>query len=377
MIAKYVFYYQDLNTTQQLIFIIFSIFSDIHRGFIHDLSLVKRSRNDNQWYEFNLQTSPSKIRRVVGFNIRCHPTLQEHEKSKTPVVLKNTQTNSENHILFNQQSSVRIAPTFDIDFDYSPTKVLDSTASSSEPTLTITLKQLSELQPNQKVNVIGTISLGKDKPKPVQIKSTQKMSAVKEDCMLEDDTGTAILHIWDPLIKEVINGTSYNFQNLTIKHFKGTTLLSTSPSSSIMKMEQQIQLQNPSGQALLENPDKDLKVEQFKLVKQISIFVACQACKRKIHDISQNSIKCKYCGVRQRKEACNKDATVQLAVDDPEIGWLTAFTEVIQALLAVDSKLTLDSNSDEIEDHLLKVKNIEFTYDASKKVIKKLSSVSL
>ena len=149
------------------------------------MSLVKRSRSDNQWYEFNLQTSPSKIRRVVGFNIRGHPTLQEHEKSKTPVVLKNTQTNSQNHILFNQQWSVRVVPTFDIDFDYSPTKVFDTTASSAEPTLTITLKRLSELQPNQKVNVIGTTSLGKDKPKPVQIKSTHKMSVVKEDCVLE------------------------------------------------------------------------------------------------------------------------------------------------------------------------------------------------
>ena len=55
---------------------------------------------------------------------------------------------------------------------------------------------------NQQVNAIGTILLGKDKPKPVQIKSTQKMSAVKEDCVLEDDKGTAILHIWDPLIKK-------------------------------------------------------------------------------------------------------------------------------------------------------------------------------
>ena len=138
--------------------------------------------------------------------------MQEHEKSKPPVVLKNTKTNSENHILFNQQSSVRVALTFDIDFDYSPTKVLDTAASSSEPTLTITLNQLSELQPNQKVNVIGTISLGKEKPKPVQVKSTQKMSAVKEDCVLEDDTGTAILHIWDPLIKDVISALHTTFR---------------------------------------------------------------------------------------------------------------------------------------------------------------------
>ena len=70
------------------------------------------------------------------------------------------------------------------------------------------------------------------------------MSAVKEDCVLEDDMGTAILHIWDPLVREVTNGTSYNFQNLTIKHFKGTTFLSTSLTTSITKMEQ-IKLQNP------------------------------------------------------------------------------------------------------------------------------------
>lgn len=239
---------------------------------------------------------------------------------------------------------------------------MHTNASSSESSLTINLKQLSDLQQNQKVNVIGTISLGKDKPKPVQVKSTQKMSAVKEDCVLEDQTGTAILHIWDPLIKEVTDGVSYNFQNLTVKHFKGTTFLSTSLATSVKKMDKQIQLTNPSGPDLLQNPDKDVTIEQFKLVKQISIFVACQSCKRKIQEISQNSIKCKHCGVRQRKGACKKDATVQLSVND-EIGWLTAFTEVIQALLVPHSKLTLDS--------------INFTYDATKKVIKKVNSVSL
>lgn len=45
-----------------------------------------------------------------------------------------------------------------------------------------------------------------------------------------------------------------------------------------------------------------------------------------------------------KKKSCKKDATVQLLVDDPEIGWLTASIEAIQCLLTVDSKLTLDSN---------------------------------
>ena len=58
------------------------------RGFVHNLSPVKRSRNQNQWFEFNLQTSPTKVKRVAGFNIASHCQLQEHEESKTAVVLK-------------------------------------------------------------------------------------------------------------------------------------------------------------------------------------------------------------------------------------------------------------------------------------------------
>ena len=39
------------------------------RGFVHNLSpVLKRSKRPN-WFEFHLQTSPSKVQRVVGFNI--------------------------------------------------------------------------------------------------------------------------------------------------------------------------------------------------------------------------------------------------------------------------------------------------------------------
>ncbi|CAH3148278.1 unnamed protein product [Porites lobata] len=62
--------------------------SDNHRGYIQNLSPIKRSRNQNQWFDFDLQTSPSKLRRVVGFNIASHSTLQEHEASKTAVTFK-------------------------------------------------------------------------------------------------------------------------------------------------------------------------------------------------------------------------------------------------------------------------------------------------
>ena len=97
-----------------------SPFLDNHRGYIQNLSPIKRSRNQNQWFDFDLQTSPSKLRRVVGFNIASHSTLQEHEASKTAVTLQNMKENDNNQIIFNQQSMVRVAPTFDFVFDYQP-----------------------------------------------------------------------------------------------------------------------------------------------------------------------------------------------------------------------------------------------------------------
>ena len=111
------------------------------RGFIHNLSPVNRSKRTD-WFEFHLQTSPSKVQRVVGFNIPSHSTFNEHSKSKTPVLLSNTKKNDSNkNIIFNQQSIVRSAPAFDIDFDYSPDiAASESSSSTVQPATTITLE---------------------------------------------------------------------------------------------------------------------------------------------------------------------------------------------------------------------------------------------
>ena len=61
------------------------------------------------------------------------------------------------------------------------------------------------------VNVTASISLGKDKPKSVPVKSTQKMTMVKEDWILEDETGTANIYIWNGLIDKLKNGSTYEF----------------------------------------------------------------------------------------------------------------------------------------------------------------------
>ena len=351
--------------------------SESLRGFIHNLSPVNCSKKTD-WFEFHLQTSPSKVQRVVGFNIPSHSTFSEHNKSKTPVLLSNTKNNDSNKdIVFNQQSSVRSAPAFDIDFDFSPDIAASESSSSSEQTaVTITLEQVPTLKINQKVNVTATISLGNEQPKPVEVKSTQKMILVKEDCVLEDETGTAEIHLWDELISKVRNGTMYEFQNLNVKHFKGSTHLATTPMTSFK--EASTQRQSVQGPTLLENPEKEVKVEMFKFLNNLSVFVACQACKKKITESShQKYIKCRNCGVRQRQSDCKRDATVQVKVEiDGKEVWLTAFTDAIVSLLAVSPDVSLMSDSESIEDLLMDVKDVHFTYNVNKNTITEVTSVS-
>ena len=120
---------------------------------------------------------------------------------------------------------VRVAPTFDIDFDFQPIRQSQKTIPSAQPARNITLEELPTLQVNQKVNVTASISLGNEKPKPVQLKTSKEMTSVKEDCVLEDETRTGTIHVWDPLLNKIKSGTTYVIENLTVKHFQGITHL--------------------------------------------------------------------------------------------------------------------------------------------------------
>ena len=124
------------------------------------------------------------------------------------------------------------------------------------------------------------------------------------------------------------------------------------------------------------NPKKEAKVERFKMINKLSIYITCKVCKRKINEMSQQkSLKCKNC---KRQAECNCDASVQLLVllHDKDV-WLTAFTDVLESLFATHPTISLLSDSDTIEELLMDITDIEFTYNMNRKVITKISSSSL
>ena len=63
---------------------------------------------------------------------------------------------------------------------------------------------------------------------------------------------------------------------------------------------------------------------------------------------------------------------------DGENEWVNAFTEVIEALLAVAKpSVSLSSDSETIEETILDIKNIKFVYNVKNKVVVKVLNVSL
>ena len=78
----------------------------------------------------------------------------------------------ENDYIFNQQSSVSVAPNGDITFNYKEQlQLIPST--TQFPSVDISVPQLNT---SQKVKVTGTLSLGQKEHKKVLVKSTQQIS---------------------------------------------------------------------------------------------------------------------------------------------------------------------------------------------------------
>lgn len=201
-----------------------SCFLEKKHGCIHNLSPIKTAKKTkHQWYNFQFQTAPSKVRRVVGFNTSIHPCIQLYQDSKTPVLLKDVIIKEdESDWLFNQQSTAYPCANSDISFQYEEQAKPETNYQPIRST-DATTGQVPTIKPNQRVNVSGTLSLRDKKPKEVMIKSTQKSSYVKEDCILEDDTGAIVFHIWSTLIDQVQTNKSCKFTNLTVKYYQRST----------------------------------------------------------------------------------------------------------------------------------------------------------
>lgn len=321
-----------------------------------------------------MQTSPTKVQRVLAFNAPAHQQIQHFQNTKTPVFLKNLIIKQdESDWIFNQQSNISVAPNSDITFNYE--EQLQPIPSTSQlPSVDISISQLNTMTPNQKVNVTGTLSLGQKQPKKILVKSTQQISLVKEDCILEDSTGHTSIHIWNPLITQLKNTYSYRLDNLTVKNFQGNTFLSTSPFTTYTQLQNT--LSSLKGPAILETPEKQIFVDNFKLVSKLSIFLSCQVCKKRITDVSGTSVKCQNCSTHQKIVDYKREASAKLCVTNKDTDlWLIIFTNTLENLLQQVSSVTLQNTTEEVAETLLSTSSILITFDSQTNVVSEMQHV--
>lgn len=304
------------------------VFSDNECGYIHNeynVSQVRKSNSNHHWYEFQFQTS-SDVKRMVAFNITSHSNLRHCEQNKVLAQLKKLIIKENSNCIFNQQSVIHQALSFDVGFQHCVQPKPES-ACSTEEASTVTVSEVSELKANQKVHETAVITMGTENPVEVVLKSTGKTTNVKEDCVLEDSTGAILVHIWHPLIANIKTGQSYLLRNLTVKNFQGKTFLSTTPTTNVSPTS--LTLQSVKGPDILENPEKEVTVAYLNMVSKLNVFSSCKVCNKKLNDIepTHHTLKCQNCRPRQRTTDIKLQASAKLAiiVDGKEL-WLPAFT---------------------------------------------------
>ena len=169
----------------------------------------------------------------------------------------------------------------DVTFTSTPSSSSSDRDTQSSPAVAfkITLNQLPTLTRNQKVNMTGILTLGQKEPKEVKKRNGQN-GKVKEDCVIEDTTGSAIIHIWDELIDQVQNNESYTFKNLTVKDYSENTMLGSTASTTFDEVR--TELKQVNGPDLKKRIKKSLS-KNLNLVDKVNIYFQCQikSCNKK------------------------------------------------------------------------------------------------
>ena len=299
------------------------------------------------------------------------------EESKTPAFLKNV-INENNECIFNQQSSVSAAANCDISFTYKDQPAIEEHSRSG--TLSLDLGKISELETlssNQKVK--GTLTLGENEPKMVAIRGSQQNCYVKEDCIIEDETGHSMIHVWGAAIDQLQNAQSYSFKSLTIKSFQGKVFWSMTPSTTFEQITNS--LTHLNGPSILKGEDKEVFVTKFKLISKLSIFMSCQKCKKRINGEQASCVKCINCGTHQRAGECKREGSVKLCIRECDDDlWLTCFTEALTVLLKETSSITavtLQNTTDEVAEALMNAEGFFLTYNCQNMTVKDVTKLHL
>ena len=295
-------------------------------GYLHNLSPIKTSKSNNQYFDLQIQTS-KEIYRTVCFSPDKHPLLKRKLESSSPVKihkyqLKKNERSGENDLILNKRTKIEDPDDSETDFDYVPVKTEATQAKDA------TTEEIHNGEAHTLINIMGRLTFNGSK-ETLQVKGK---TLTKQEAIFTDNTGSIRVVLWEKDIPKVNTGTCYNIKNIAVKEYGDTKYLTLTRHSKIESIEISIHRQDTSD-VKTETTQQQFPPDGVNYVQQ---FLTCNKCQSKLANNTSKIIKCSECGLTQLKKKCqNKVLASILFKTDQEPTSYTLFDDTMHQLFHI------------------------------------------
>ena len=272
---------------------LFSISEQAIVGYLHNLSPIKTSKSNNQYFDLQFQTS-NEVYRTVCFSPDKHPPLKRKLESSSPIKihkyqLKKNERSGENDLILNKRTKIEDPDDSEKDFDYVPVKTETTQATDA------TTEEINTGDAHTLVNIMGHLTFNGFK-ETLQVKGK---TLTKQEAIFTDNPGSIRVVLWEKDIPRMTTGTCDSIKNVAVKEYGETKYLTLTRHSKIESIQININREDTSD-VKTETTQHQFPPDGVNFVQQ---FLTCNKCQSKLVNTS-NIIKCSECGLTQLKKKC-------------------------------------------------------------------------
>ncbi|XP_064636927.1 uncharacterized protein LOC135493490 isoform X1 [Lineus longissimus] len=328
-------------------------------GYIHNVSPMKRSRTNHDYFNSTLQIGPNAYTNILGFNKKHLAQLKEAAQHKSPVkinkaaLVPNLKESNKMDIKIQYPTQISTHPTA-LSFKYKQPQ--------EEKSLTMpTIKDIKTHQATerQKLNVTGRITKVLEEE---SIQSVFGTDLAKKVFALADEEETIAIALYSTLIPTVELDKTYSFKNVSIRQNNDTKTLTTTPTTEITPADDII---------ACDKLPKCENVSHLLLATcqqiEVSSSKSCSSCKKNLPNpniLQAKTFKCPNCNMRQITELVTNHIKAKMNIkDNGNIYRLTAFSDLLTNFLKANF-INLDSIED-MEVFFLELPPFHLSYNSA------------
>lgn len=319
-------------------------------GYLHNLSPMKVSKNDNEYFDVNVQMKEKTMRAICFSPDKMKPSSPVKICNYT---IKRNQYSQEDEIHLSKRTRLSDPDASEVNFNIVEQKVDEE----------LTFSSVSDVVGNKEsigqVNISGRVSF---QGLPETVKSNGK-TRMKQEAILTDESGSIRIVFWQSDIEIIQSGSSYELTRAIVKNYDGEnyitinrqTVLRNSTVKVARDDDERVQVQNISKGFL---PADGLE--------KVTSYLCCNKCNASLLQNDNRKVgKCSNCGCGELKSKCKKLMIAKaLFIKDKKKVTLTIFDEKLAELYTIYRKQTNSTqlysqlDEDEIMEFLLCVEAV-------------------